>query len=141
MSRYYQMEFSIKEFDKNRRDEIVEAIEEIWSIDSVGPGNDYHIWMSGEGHLCGGESEDEFSERAAREIWIANKGYCDVEITATYLEELPYDTHKPDYLLYASLLQSNDEEFLDAIKPLDVKCEYCGWKKETKDETCKNCGS
>jgi len=46
-----------------------------------------------QGSLCLGEKEQEFADRLVRAIWKANGGYCYVEVHATYLENLPYDTY------------------------------------------------
>jgi hypothetical protein len=43
----------------------------------------------GMGSLCGGESEEEFSDRLATAIWKANGAYCEVEVQASYLEDDP----------------------------------------------------
>jgi len=50
----------------------------------------------GEGCLCGGEAEDEFADRLTAAIWEAHGKYCDVEVSATYLEELPTETYIKD---------------------------------------------
>lgn len=57
----------------------------------------------GESNLCGGEDEEEFVDRLAHSIWKANKKFCEVVVNATYLEELPYETHirsKRDYRIW-----------------------------------------
>ena len=46
-----------------------------------------------ESYLAGGEDEDQFADRLSGAIWKANKGFCHVSIDATYLEELPYESH------------------------------------------------
>ena len=51
--------------------------------------------------MGGGESEEEFAARVTHAVWKANGGYCEVEVTATYLEELPYTTHELDEDDYA----------------------------------------
>ena len=43
--------------------------------------------------LCAGESEEEFTDRLAKAVWTANGKYCEVEVQALYLEELPYEQH------------------------------------------------
>ncbi len=48
---------------------------------------------SSDGVLTGGESEEEFAERVARAVVKANGGPCEVEITATYLEDIPTETY------------------------------------------------
>lgn len=52
--------------------------------------------LSGDGQLCGGESEDEFAERITKAIWQANGQFCSVEVCATYLEDLPCEQYQLD---------------------------------------------
>ena len=69
------------------------------------PGETMHA--SAQGNLCGGESEEEFTERLSLAVWRANGGYCSVTVDATYLENLPYETHTLDEADYARLIQGN----------------------------------
>ena len=54
------------------------------------------VIATAQGSLCGGEQEHEFANRLLRGIWRANGGYCYVEVHATYLENLPYETYTFD---------------------------------------------
>jgi hypothetical protein len=65
---------------------------------------------SAEGNLCGGESEEEFTERLSVAIWRANGAYCDVTVNATYLESLPYETHCLNEADYARLIGKQQEQ-------------------------------
>ena len=98
MSRSYNMFIRVYNFNQDNKDQIQEAAEEEWG----GLGDDWYchkdedgVEMSSgaDGSLGGGESEDEFSERMAKAIWEANGGFCQVEVGATYLEDLPCDTY------------------------------------------------
>jgi hypothetical protein len=60
---------------------------------------------SAQHQLCGGEGEEEFAERLSVAIWRANGSYCQVVVDATYLENLPYETHALDEADYARLIQ------------------------------------
>lgn len=99
MARFYDMVIEISGIKKERKKRIQKAVEEKWTIDSC----DFrrrNAFFSGQGNLSGGESEDEFAERMARTVWKANGGYCEVNIKATYLEEIPFQTYsfgKKDY--------------------------------------------
>lgn len=68
------------------------------------------LTASAEGSLCGGESEEKFTERLSLAIWRANGAYCDVTVRATYLEELPYETHCLDEADYARLIGGTQEK-------------------------------
>ena len=96
MSRAYAMQVSAESFKEEKRADIEEAIEEEWTWDyshKNEEGSSTLIYMSGENSLGGGESEDEFSQRVAEAVWKANGKYCLVEVTCTYLENLPYEVY------------------------------------------------
>jgi hypothetical protein len=56
---------------------------------------------TGQANLCGGEGEQEFSERLCNAIWEANGKYCEVEVTCTYMESLPHEDYSFDEEDYA----------------------------------------
>ena len=51
------------------------------------------VLAGGENYLCGGESEEEFSTRISEAIWEELGYYVEVTVRATYLEEIPFETH------------------------------------------------
>ena len=51
----------------------------------------------------------EFTERLSLAIWRANGSYCHVSVDATYLENLPYETHALDEADYARLIQGEHD--------------------------------
>ena len=92
MARFYNMEIDVSGFRKGKRKSIHEAVEKEWPIDSF----DFHdqsALFGGEGNLCGGESEEEFARRITYAVWKTNGAYCEVNVKATYLEELPFETY------------------------------------------------
>ena len=101
MSRCYGMSIKITGHDKNKACAIFDAIKKEWEFQDeffqdVPADNNEPNFLSayGESFLCGGE--EEFTDRVALAVWKANNGYCRVEVTATYLEDLPYETHIRD---------------------------------------------
>jgi hypothetical protein len=108
MSRYYNMAVRIGGFDQQRTDRIKDAVCDEWEFDNWNfhAGN---LTASADGKLCGGETEEAFAERLAKAVWAANGGYCEVEVNATYLEELPCETHCLDEDDYARLLSATDK--------------------------------
>jgi len=93
MSRYYNVSVEIEGFNPNRESEITIAAKEEWDFeDWYNSGN--NIDASGDGYLCGGESEEEFAERLSKAIWKANGAYCRVAINCTYLEDLPSEYYE-----------------------------------------------
>ncbi len=65
---------------------------------------DGEMEATGDEFLCGGESEEEFAERLS--IWLANGSYCRIVVYATFLENLPHDTHELTEGDYARLMRA-----------------------------------
>ena len=110
MSRYYEMTVEISGHNAKRAPRIRAAAREVW------PFNDWWtsenadqgglcLQASSQHSLCGGESEEQFTERLSVAIWRANGGFCEVVVNATYLEELPYEIHALDQSDYTRLMQ------------------------------------
>jgi len=105
MSRYYNMVVRIHGFDQQRTDRIKGAACDEWEFDNW----NFHVGnltASADGKLCSGETEEAFAERLTKAVWAGNGGYCAVEVHATYLEELPYESHCLDEDDYARLLST-----------------------------------
>ena len=97
MSRLYEMHFTIHGFEKSKGRAIIKAINKEWPLDnnmtSRCDQDKPHLECSGENNLCGGESENGFTERMAKTIFKANGKPCQVSIQATDLQEVPYTTY------------------------------------------------
>jgi hypothetical protein len=112
MTRLYQMSVAIRGFNPDRQREIQEAGSDEWPFEewfhddpATNPAVDVNrLTASGESSLCGGETEDEFARRFARAVWEANGGFCEVEVDATYLENLPCENHSFDEEAYEDLM-------------------------------------
>ena len=112
MSRSYSMLVKIHGFDPEKIDRIKDAAEDEWEFDDWSEyhhENDISTSACADGYLSGGETEDEFAERLAKVIWAANGGYCAVEVVATYLENLPCETHTFDEDDYAQIQSAAEE--------------------------------
>ena len=110
MSRFYEMSVEVSGHDRAKVAEIQAAGEQEWPFDDwwfAGENDAGTLHASGQDNLCGGESEEEFTERLSLAIWRANGGYCRVSVDATYLENLPYETHELDEADYARLIQDD----------------------------------
>jgi len=109
MSRFYDMSVEISGYDPAKAEEIQAVAEAEWPFDdwwlagAGEPGETMHA--SAQSSLCGGESQEEFAERLSLAVWRANGSYCSVTVDATYLENLPYETHTLDEDDYARLIQ------------------------------------
>ncbi|NQU21008.1 MAG: hypothetical protein HQ567_06960 [Candidatus Nealsonbacteria bacterium] len=108
MSRSYNMLVRIRNVAPERVDRVKQAANDEWDFDDW---HEYEDSISAcvDGYLCSGETEDEFAERLAKVIWAANGGYCNVEVVATYLENLPCETHSFDEDQYAQIQSAADK--------------------------------
>lgn len=107
MSRSYNMYVQVEGFDQAKIDGIKEAADAEWDFDDC----DWFLnkektalSASNDGSLYGGESEDEFSERLAAAVFKANGSPCKILVAATYLEDLPCESHSFDEKDYDRLL-------------------------------------
>jgi hypothetical protein len=86
------MDIELKGVGPDRYSAVQGAIKALWPAeDWIHTGELSSAW--GESSLCGGESEEEFTDRLAEAIWRANEKYCQVTVTATLLENLPSEMH------------------------------------------------
>ncbi len=109
MSRYYSMFVRIRDFRAERLDAVKQAAEAEWSFDDWFLDDDGVLTASADSNLCGGETEEEFAERLTKAIWAANGSFCGVEVNATYLEDLPCETHCLDEDDYDQFLSATDK--------------------------------
>ena len=91
MSRYFSMFVRISGANPDRTEAVQQAAEGEWPFDT------WHesagvLTSCGDGQLGGGECDDEFAQRLAKAIWAANGGFCQVEVSSTYLDDLPYES-------------------------------------------------
>jgi len=110
MSRYYEMGVEIMGHDAEKESQIKQAAEQEWPFSDWWSSGEGDLRASAESALCGGESEEQFTERLSVAIWRANGGFCEVVVNATYLEDLPYEIHSLDQNDYARLMQPNAGE-------------------------------
>jgi len=99
MSRWYAMNFRVETADLTEKeiDKVKDEIGELWGIDT----SDMNIFdntleAQGENSLCEGESEDEFAYRAVHKIWKTLGRYIPIEVRATCLENIPYESYEFD---------------------------------------------
>ena len=95
MSRYYGMEVSIAGHSPHRTKAIKTAAGAAWPFENWSEG-DAGLVAYAEDRLCGGETEEAFAVRLAESIWRANGAFCEVQVRATYLEDLPSELYCPD---------------------------------------------
>ena len=92
MSRYFSMFVTISGINSDRTEAVQQAAEGEWPFDGNWYESDSVLTSGGDGQLCGGESDDEFAQRLAQAIWVANGGFCQVDVQSTYLDDLPCET-------------------------------------------------
>ena len=115
MSRHYEMRVQIVGHRPENTAAIQEAAAQEWPfVEWFDEDETLTAWA--EDNLYGGEREEEFTDRLAVAIWRANGAYCAVTVDATYLEELPFETHCLDEDDYARLLAKHEQPY-DAQEP------------------------
>ena len=90
------MQLRVEDLTEEQIDAVAEAIVPLWNWDEDSQfvdTNSNQFSISGTSNLCGGESEQEFADRLSHAVWGALGEYHPIEITATYLENLPYETY------------------------------------------------
>jgi hypothetical protein len=106
MSRYYSMSVSISTFQPHRIAAIRAAAQEHWeALEGDWFEHSGTLSSTGNGSLCGGDTEEAFAARLTEAIWTANQAYCEVTVDATYLEDLPYERYtfyETDYEAFRS---------------------------------------
>ena len=102
MSRSYSMLVRISDVAPEKVDCVKQAAKDVWDFEDWCECDNY-ISACVDGYLNGGETEDAFAERLVKAIWAANGGYCAVDVVATYLEDLPCETHTFDEDAYVQI--------------------------------------
>ena len=83
MSRFYEMSIEVSGHDPAKVAEIQAAAEQEWPFDNwwfAGDEDAATMHASGQDSLCGGETEEQFTERLSLAIWRANGSYCHVSL-------------------------------------------------------------
>ncbi|MGE3407561.1 MAG: hypothetical protein AB7I37_12150 [Pirellulales bacterium] len=108
MSRSYNMSVEVSEFNHELAEAIQASANAEWNFawfEDV----DGNLHGDADGNLCGGESEEEFVDRLSLAIWKANAEFCEVQVIATFLEDLPYEMHTQTREDYHRLLNQQRE--------------------------------
>lgn len=88
MSRYYCMTVEITDVAAGRLAAVERAAGDEWPFSHwTRTPHSHGTSATGESHLVGGETEDEFARRLAHAVWNAHGAYCPVTVSATYLED------------------------------------------------------
>jgi hypothetical protein len=106
MSRSYDMTVEVSRYDAAKQSAIQAAATREWPFADWWSSDDGEMQASAQDSLSSGESEEQFTERLSVAIWRANGGFCEVVVSATYLDDLPYETHTLDEADYARLIQT-----------------------------------
>jgi len=109
MSRYYNMYVVITGANPGRFVVVKDAASAEWSFEEW---DEYEgtLTASADGKLYAGETEEQFAERLSKAIWTGNDGPCEIEVRATYLEELPHDTYVFDESDYERIIARQGEQ-------------------------------
>jgi len=96
MSRNYEMDILITGLtDQAEIKKVANVVREHWVLDDYWPAGSENeqAGFSGKHQLAVGEGEDDFSYRIGQAIWKALDRYVEIEVRATYLEDLPYEVY------------------------------------------------
>ena len=108
MSRSYEMTVRIRGANPDRVEVVKEAARFEWGFNDWypldHPDDAQNFAADAQSSLCGGETEEEFAERLARAVWEANGGYCEVEVQAVCLDDIPYESYLLDEDRYEELV-------------------------------------
>lgn len=102
MSTDYRMSICISGHDKNKEEVIKDAAADEWPFEAWDNFED-EMNCTAEDSLHG-EMEEECAERLTVAIWEANETYCDVVVTATCLEYVPFEEYHLDKKEYEVLM-------------------------------------
>lgn len=103
MSRKYQIDVTAR--DVNQMDAVKSWLRKEWDFDEP---LQFHqtLYLSGVGRIV--ESEEQFADRIAEEVWAANGQYCKVEVEATCLENLPCEIYHRGRAEYAVIMKEEN---------------------------------
>ena len=96
MSRSYEFRIRITKHEPAKQQAIEAALGEIISFD-FDQETDCEIPClvgTGEGNLCGGQTEEEFAAELAGIVFAANSGKCVVNVGCIFLDDLPADKYE-----------------------------------------------
>ena len=109
MSRRYHMEITVKSLNPKQHAQAEELLcldEEREKLSSGSFGN---LIVEGETILGGGRTEEEFTQGIAEYIWEELGEFHEVVVVATYLENLPYETHTAEREDYERWKERQDD--------------------------------
>ena len=92
MSRFYRANVSIQKPRSGRETAIAEALMDFWGFEDVVATRD-GLSTEAEESLCAGTSEEEFARELTQCVWASNRGFCEVVVVMTYLENLPCEEY------------------------------------------------
>lgn len=92
MSRMYRANVTISKPHPDRETAIAEALMDFWRFEDVDTTSNGLVFDA-DGTLGGGLGEDEFARELTQRVWTANQGFCEVAVSMTYLEDLPYEDY------------------------------------------------
>lgn len=104
MSRAYAMSVVVEEISTDEVQTIDELLEMECGTENKGYVFEGTYQSDFDINLCGGEGEDEFVDRISASIWKAIGKYRPITVTATYLEDLPYEEYPMDEDDYKRLI-------------------------------------
>ena len=132
MSLYYSIGISVQGANPLRATEIKEAAEAEWPFDAddwepCGHPEDLTAFQAAAtGNLCAVLTERELAHRLIRAIWVANGDYCEVEVGATRLEDMPYEVYRLDRDGFERMIAGRPPAEPELPVARQFRCPRCG---------------
>ena len=142
MSQYYQMDLTVRGLkNKTEVTAVAKAIDDLWNWEEDGmsspdPSKDdgtLEFFITGRGNIYGGQEPEELHETIAAAVWEAIKHFAEVNLRATYLEQIPYDEYDTDEDVYYRWLDGKG--YLDNEEELKVRTAGLNPELENPDES------
>ena len=119
MSRAYEMTVVVEDVPVTLIKVVSEAMAKEWNFDDIVPydvdppgGTMRNLRGNGQDQLCGGDTDEDFTDRIAHAIWVAAKQYLAVSVDSTCLEDIPCDSYYRDEDDYDVFIEEQDNAAL-----------------------------
>jgi len=105
------MTIIISGFKPVKKKAIIEACRNDWEIEDEDISEECGtLTCCGRSFLGGNETENEFADHIAEEIWEANGEFCAVLVRTTRLEDLPFDEYERELPHYRKWLREKKKK-------------------------------
>ena len=106
MSSWFKLELTVTRYQKDKLTQIQEAARKWWDFTYIAQTShplDTNLALCLEGEDKCSADPTEWFNKMSEEIWKANGGHCEIQMRYLCLDDLPWETYKP-----------NDSTFFDS---------------------------